>query len=585
MPTAEEQRRALAQQAYQAWTGGPLAAPSLAEAQANAAMFAPVAQDSPELSMLEMATQSPATPSQAPAVDPAFTMVPGPADPVMQAEQAPPGPLSRPPDQAPKVIGIPEQEVTGTAQPTAAPAGGGSGGGARRPSLLTEQSAIAAESRDRAEQTRRDADISTDMQAGLTAMKGEQEGAMYSAAAEHARGSQAELEEIGRLSEQRRAAKIAAAERVSAQVKDANEKAANIQIRDRRSTGQRVMGALAVGLSSLSDAWTGDNASVQVMSMVNEAIQRDLDIQRDNLKNARDTASAKLTEYGLAMDAVRDEDAQRLLAEGALKAKYAIGFDAIKNQGMSEAATTTAAIAAEQLRREAAQLKAQGAELEAARDEERVFQLQVQAEQERKAAARARPAAQVSDLLAKEANGTITAPELDTLNKLRLQKKAIDAGGDGDAAAVAPKGREIRNPALAQQATKEERSKFNETQNVTNALESKIDRLLRLREEHGVAVGVPQTDAYKEAQTLNREIMLGLKKKEELGTLDNQSERFLNEMTGDPNAWFINTPETQLNAVKRAAREDLESRAQGLGYSSALDQRDEYAAKHGARER
>lgn len=433
MPTAEEQRRALAQQALAAWGGSPMvplaggADPLDPVAQQDAMLAAQAQQDA------QMAVAGP--PAPAPVAAPTFVdpesvmstpaeMSPPPAPLSAQQQlaaaayrswspQASPQGLAAweptpeaagPPTPAqpgPKVIAVPEQDITAKPAPAPAPGGGSGGGGARSPSLLTEQTAMANASRDAANQARTDADISTDIQAELTTMGGEQQAEMYRKAGELAANQQTALEEAGRVAGEQRRIKEAVATDLQAQHKKLNDEAAAIQISDKRSTGQRVMGALAIALGGLSDQGNlaaglniGQNVQThnadRAISMVNDSIERDLAIQRANLENKRASAAAKYSELGIARDAIKDVNAQESLAKAALMDKYALSLDAIKQQGMGEQATTTAALAAEQLRGNAAQLRAQTFEQQAAKDEDRLWALQVQREQEKKAAAAAR---------------------------------------------------------------------------------------------------------------------------------------------------------------------------------------------------
>lgn len=343
-------------------------------------------------------------------------------------------------EAAPKVTNMPAQDIVGQPAPA--------GNAARAPkpaSLLTEQSAMAAESRDAAEQARTDADVSTDMQSEYLKLQGEQEADIAQQLAARAQQQQADLEEAGRVAESRRAVKEAVATDLQTQYQKLNDDAAAVQIADRRGTGQKLMGVLAIALGGMQDQNNlvaglkqGMNVQThnadQAVQMINESIDRDLAIQRANLENKRESAAAKFSELGIARAAIKDVDAQEAAARATLMDKYALGLDAIKAQGMSESATTTAALAAEKLRGDSLALKAQNAEKSAEKEADRTFALQVQREQERKAAARGnRRDPMVAELVAKEQAGTITAPEMKVLLGLRGDQKKLDESKDPNA--------------------------------------------------------------------------------------------------------------------------------------------------------
>jgi hypothetical protein len=449
MPTYEEQQRALAAQALQAWgapmvptVGGanpaadPLAAQDAAlaaQAQQDAQMAmagppapppAPAYVDPASVSSLppEMSAVPPLTSQQQLAANALAAWKPSRAEPSGLAGWQPPpeaaGPPVPPPAK-PRVISVDEQNVTGSTPP---PAQDGGGGRPRVPSVFDQQVAMAGASRDEANQARIDADISTDMQAELTQMEGEQKSETAKLMAERAAQTQADLEEAGRIASEKRSIKEAVANDVQGQYKKLSDDAAAIEIADKRSTGQKVMGAIAIALSALGDQGNlaaGLNIGLNVQThnaervagMISEAVERDLAIQRANLDNKKDAANAKLTELGLAQSAIKDVDAQEMAAKAALMDKYALGLDAIKAQGLGESATTSAALAAEKIRGDAAALRAQAMEGQAVKEEDRLFAMEREREKERKAAAAARA----------RANQPMSAKEA-----LELEGKALD---------------------------------------------------------------------------------------------------------------------------------------------------------------
>lgn len=616
MPTQQE----LAQQAYAAWTGSPMVPlaggmdPADPLAQQDAALAAQAAQDA------QMAAAGPPAPAPAPAfVDPASVssmppeMSPAPPEPTPQQQlaaaayrawspsapplegfsgwQPPPeeaGPPA-PPAAEPKVIAVPEQEIS--AEPPAARAGGPA-----RPSLLTEQGTMAGASRDAADQARVDADISTDVQAGLTEVEGEQRSETAKLMAARATQQQADLEEAGKQANERRAVKEAAAADVQAQYKKLSDEAANVQVADRRTTSNRVMGALGMALAGMGDAIAASggnktNFLQTTVGLINEAVDRDLAIQRDNLANKKDAAAAKYTELGLARDSIKDVDAQEAAARAALMDKYALGLDSIKAQGLGETATTTAALAAEQIRGSAAQLRAQTAEQQAAKDEDRLWTLQVQREQERKAAAAAKARAavkapQVSELEQKLADGSITAPEMKMLNDLRQgvldneKKQRALNGGDGQSTGNdVPGGLRIVRPEIYAQLTDLQKRKIQEAPAAANKLIGLLDDIAKKREENEYTRGVPWTNANEELSGYEGQLTGALKEAEELGALDNGVIRLVQQTAGSATA-IRDAPGIRLQALRAVVAKNMRDRA--LGYGLDISPRTPFTGLQGA---
>ena len=125
----------------------------------------------------------------------------------------------------------------------------------------------------------------------------------------------------------------------------------NFEPRDRRTIGQRAMGAIAVVLAGFADAQTGagggqPNAVRSALGIINQSIDRDIDLQQRMLENRKTAMAARNTElgqmrerYGDTTDsikmarAIRIEQYQRELsgvaAEGANVDAAAAAKDAI----------------------------------------------------------------------------------------------------------------------------------------------------------------------------------------------------------------------------------------------------------------
>lgn len=277
-----------------------------------------------------------------------------------------------------------------------APRSGG-GGGAPHAQMLREQSAVLGASQAEADRATADVNASVEEQARLAEEQGYSAAGRAQERAKILGQRQAELEQAGAQFQAKRDARQAEADRVAAEYRAHNEQANQVEIRDRRTTGQRVMGALAVVLSGLGDAVAaGGNVRTdyaqQTLAMIDDAIERDLEIQRANLENKRASAAAKFTELGLARQSVQDVGEAEALARASLMDKYAGALERAKEEGAGDDAVVTSQQAAAQLRGQAAQIREQRALQRADKAEERTFALQSQVAGERaRAAAANRP--------------------------------------------------------------------------------------------------------------------------------------------------------------------------------------------------
>ena len=133
-------------------------------------------------------------------------------------------------------------------------------------------------------------------------------------------------------------------------------------------------------------------------------------------------------------------------------------------------------------------------------------------------------------------------------------------------------GRKVARPDVFGQLAPAEHGKLLESENNTRDFVGAIDALKQLRAEHGVAVGIPGTEAYNMAKTYMLDIQLAAKEQKKLGTWDKGSESVLNAMTGDPNAWIVNRPEAQLDALATNARRAHAKAAQAAGLEVTPDE-------------
>ncbi len=114
----------------------------------------------------------------------------------------------------------------------------------------------------------------------------------------------------------------------------ANKAAADIEIKDSRTTGQKILGALAVAFGAHAQTLAAYGAGVKQENlgakMVERAIERDLQEQRLKLANVRDTARAEQTELSAAYKQLGSIQEAEAVARAALRDKYAATAEEIK---------------------------------------------------------------------------------------------------------------------------------------------------------------------------------------------------------------------------------------------------------------
>lgn len=165
------------------------------------------------------------------------------------------------------------------------------------------------------------------------------------------------------------------------------------QVRDRRSTGQKIGGSIAMALGGIGDALQRmggvQNVASHVQEIIDASIDRDLEEQMQALDSKKDAARAKWSEYGLAREQVGDAETAKQMALAALDKKYATQAEAIAQSGISDQAAEQAVALAQNLRNRAEQRTADNAARLMDKAEERTFQLQDKVVSEDRAAAAA----------------------------------------------------------------------------------------------------------------------------------------------------------------------------------------------------
>lgn len=396
MATQEEMQRALAM--YSGYD--PLAEQQAALEQqaANDALMGGTGQQPQTMSEPLMSE----APAMAPAV--ASTAFGEPVDPNSVSSVPPEALMSQQLASYPEPAQPAPQPAQVGAAPVAAPrpaSVGGGGGGVRRPSLLSEQTAGLGLAADRANESQAAVDASVGQQSALLEQQGSDRSVNALEQADLLQQKQDALTRAGETAQLQRAERQRVVDQRAKEYEQINTQNAQVEIRDRRSTTQKVMGALAIALGGLADQANlaaglniGLNVQTQnaarAMDIVNAAVDRDLAIQRANLENDKDNAAAKFSELGVARAAVQDVDSQEALAKAALLDKYAAGLESLQKEGLADDAVTTGKLAAEQVRGQALQLRQQDDRRLAEKSDDRVFSLQAQKEAQDRAAAAAR---------------------------------------------------------------------------------------------------------------------------------------------------------------------------------------------------
>lgn len=127
---------------------------------------------------------------------------------------------------------------------------------------------------------------------------------------------------------------------------------ASPEIRDRRTSSQRVWGAIALALSGWSEGMSGgtNNAVGQVNGIIQASVERDIAMQQANLAKKRKSAEDAQSEYGIARQYLGDTREARDYAMAVRKERFA-------NDMGREAAQLTSTTARARATQVAAQFK------------------------------------------------------------------------------------------------------------------------------------------------------------------------------------------------------------------------------------
>jgi hypothetical protein len=149
------------------------------------------------------------------------------------------------------------------------------------------------------------------------------------------------------------------------EAKAVDNEAANIQVKDRRTTTQKVLGILGVALSGVADSMSGfsgkqTNFAGSLEKSLQEAVDRDLNMQREAIADKRKQAAAKFTEMGIAQKLfVDDVESATKYASALRKDMYARELDAAAKRSQNPVIQAEGSAAAAKILAENAQNKAQ----------------------------------------------------------------------------------------------------------------------------------------------------------------------------------------------------------------------------------
>lgn len=158
----------------------------------------------------------------------------------------------------------------------------------------------------------------------LANVKGQQGEAVAKSAAKDAEGLSAYQQQLQADYD----AHTRAVSKTEQESKDLANEIKNTKVKDSRGVGKRVMGAIAVALSGLGDAYaaTGGkhtNYAQTAVGIINQGIDRDLDMQQKMLDNKRTALAAKNSELAWARQKLGDTMEARNLAKAAMIDQHA----------------------------------------------------------------------------------------------------------------------------------------------------------------------------------------------------------------------------------------------------------------------
>jgi hypothetical protein len=276
----------------------------------------------------------------------------------------------------------PAQETAGAPVPRQAGApGGGLGGVVRR--QQREAGALAGEYQSEADRYRREAERAV-----------EQRAYAYEQAARDMEAQESEAEVTRMMRDQEIADELEKRAKVEEQVARRRDKArqqmeadaAEVNAlqapRDRRSDATVAMGAIAVALSGIGDAMMvlaggRSDFSGRALDIINQAVERDLNEQREANQLVKDRAAGSEERFGRVDQEALTEEQRTAIRTAAIRDRYAARLDEIAEQQRGTNAAMVATDAGFALRQQAAQQREQVADELAREQYHRADQLEL----------------------------------------------------------------------------------------------------------------------------------------------------------------------------------------------------------------
>lgn len=323
---------------------------------------------------------------------------------------------------------------------------------------------------------------------------------------------------------------------------EANRAAADIEVKDRRTVGQKVMGALATAFGAFAQAkasFAGGSMPNIGAQLVERSIERDLEEQKIDLANARDTASAKRTELSAAYQKLGDIREAEAVARQSLRDKYAI-----------EAQEIVGTLNDEQ----------QVAELEGM-----IQGMREKSGLEREAIAERRAQLAAAAAARRRKEQQLAAQK--TLDAIQRYETSQNLAG----------GLQVVDPTRFGSITGDDKKKQAEIVRDTaeqversDAVISIIDRIQDLRAKTAARL-IPYSEANAQLESLGNQLTLGINTEADAGALDQGMQDITNGITGDFNSIedvLTGTAGDKLEAYKGSAanKQDRYLRSRGLAF-------------------
>lgn len=355
------------------------------------------------------------------------------------------------------------------------------------------------------------------------------------------------------------------------------------QITDRRTTTKKVLGTLAIALSGVGDglAAMGGNQNTHysdgIVAQLNKQIGDDVDNQKVAIEGRNRAAAMKLTELGLANDALGDAQSAESFVTSQRQLRFATELK-------SQAAKSGSELARKEMLTAAAKL-----ELDA--NEKQSALLEKLTEQKYRSRAigggagggKGFKSMTKGDLEAKRDSVGLTGDEAKSLKAIydaedagrkpadTAEQRAIKAATDPVQAATEKGARlsgdlVVKDPKIAPLYAKN----LDKTQaGIDSAREmvSLIDQALKIRKDNPVKSNLWGTDARGELQSIGTAIQLNGKNVFELGALSGPDMGLIEGIAGKPDS-FLDINEAKLRQLRSDIIRGTSSKVQARGFEA-----------------